>query len=353
LHRKSSKTNISDARVDASSSQPDLRINKKDVDLNRPLPALPSLETWKDPASKTSTGTHIANLMRPKSSREKDTPKETTQARVVNIQKVKVVPQSLPKLKTESSTVPLAPPKPRYEVVAGEDTSPSTKSYRFISHSKSSSQDSCFSPPSSGYPSKRSIDLVKAAELARSKSQENLTGRLRRDSTTSSTQRQRARAPSVASAPRKVSFSTANFNLNGTASLPRSSSSRPATRAGTTTTTATTAAAAAAAGENTPNFSRKFSSDFHHFGGRIFDPRQANIGDITALPPIPPKNKRSLANLRRIVNQFSFSRDGGSTAKKKDSAWMDYVEKDGSGVGLRSIMKGGAGREDGQVPVRF
>jgi len=362
LQRKSSKTSITDARIDPSSSQPDLRTNKKDVDLNRPLPALPSLETWKetckDPASsKTSTGTHIANLMRPKSSRDRDVPKETAQARVINIQKVKVVPQSLPKLKTESPTAPLAPPKPRYEVVAGEDSSPSTKSYRFISHSKSSSQDSCFSPASSGYLSKRSMDLVKAAERARSKSQENMNGRARRDSTTSSsTQPQRARAPSIASVPRKVSFSTANYNPNGTASLPRSSSSRPATRAGTTTSAAAAAAAAAqaaAAGENTPNFSRKFSSDFHHFGGRIFDPRQANVIEITALPPMPPKNKGSLASLRRIVSQFSLGRDGGSTAKKKDSTWTDYAEKDGPGVGLRSIMKGGAGRESGQVPVRF
>jgi hypothetical protein len=346
LQRKSSKTSLNDARVGHSSSQPDLvRTGKKDIDLNRPLPALPSLETWKDPTPKTSTGTHIANLMRPKSSREKESSKEPVQARVVNIQKVKVIPQSLPKLKTEPLAVPFIPPKPRYETVAGEDSSPSIKSHKFTSHSKSSSQDSCFTPASSGYPSKRSIDIVKAAERARSKSQENLNGRAQRDSpTSSSTQPHRARAPSIASAPRKVSFSTANSHLNGTASLPRSSSSRPATRTGTTTS---------AAGENTPNFSRKFSNDFHHFNGRTFDPRQANNVDITALPPMPPKTKRSLTNLRRIVSQFSLGREGGSTAKKKDSTWMDYGEKDGAGFEVRGIMKGGADREGGQVPVKF
>jgi len=117
--------------------------------------------------------------------------------------------------------------------------------------------------------------------------------------------------------------------------------------------TSAATAAAATAGENTPNFSRKFSNDFQHFGGRIYDPRQANIGEITALPPMPPKSKRSLASLRRIVSQFSLGRDGGSTVKKKDSAWMDYVERNNSAVGLRGIMKGGAGRESGQVPVRL
>ena len=350
LQRKSSKISINDASTDYSSSQPDLRAGKKDVDLNRPLPALPSLETWKDPASTTNTGTHIANLMRPKSSREKDAPNEAVEARVVNIQKVKVVPQSLPKLKTEPLTVPLAPPKPRSEAAAaaGGDASPSTKSHKFTSHSKSSSQDSCFSPASSGYPSQPSVDIVKAAERARSKSQENLNGRARMDSTTSSSNLpQRARAPSLASAPRKVSFSTANSHLNGTVPLPRSSSSRPATRAGTTTSTA------AVVGENTPNFSRKFSSDFQHFNGRYFDPRQANIADITALPPMPPKSKRSLASLRRIVSQFSLGRDGGSATKKKDTTWIDYGEKDGAGVGIRGIMKGGADRVGGRVPVKF
>ena len=348
LQRKPSKTSIKDARVDpSSSSQSDLRAGKKDVDLNRPLPALPSLETWKDPASKMITGTHIANLMRPKSSKEKEAPKEAAQARVVNIQKVKVVPQSLPKLKTEPSTIPLVPPKPRYETVAGEDSPPSTKSHRVASHSKSSSQDSCFTPASSVYPSKRSIDLVKAAERARSRSQENMSGRPRKDSTTSSyTLPQQAQAPSITPAPRKVSFSTASGTASGTAPLPRTSSSRPATSVG--------AAATTTAADNKPNFSRKFSSDFHSGSGRPYDPRHTNVGEITALPPMPPKTKKSLVGLRRIMSQFTLGRDGGATAaKKKDQVWMEYVGRDGL-AGAQGVTKGGAtGEGEGPTVVRF
>lgn len=309
LQRKSSKSSIKDPRAGLPTSYSDTRlVGKQEVDLNRPLPALPSLDTYKD-LEKTTTSTHIANLMRPKSKDPREAPKEV-QARVVNIQKVKAVPQSLPKLQTEPSTIPLSPPQPRYD--AGTDMSPSVKSHKFTSHSKSSSQDSCFSPASSGYPSKRSIDLMKAAERARSKSQENLRSRPRKDSSTSSTQA----PPATTTAPRKVSFST---NAATTAPLP---TSRPTTRGGT-----------AVDPSGCPNFSRKISCD--QPPQRNYDPRYPNVVEITALPPMPPKSKKTLTGLRKIVSQFSLH-----SQKRKEMGWMEYLEKDG--VGGQGYMAHGA-----------
>lgn len=308
LQRKQSKNNMKDPRAGLPTSHSDTRlVGKLEIDLNRPLPALPSLDTYKE-AEKVSPGMHIANLMLPKSKEPKEAPREA-QARVVNIQKVKVVPQSLPKLQTEPSTIPLSPPQPRYD--AGADMSPSAKSHRFTSHSKSSSQDSCFSPASSGYPSKRSIDLMKAAERARSRSQENLRNRARKDSSTSSTQ-----SPATTSAPRKVSFSTTPAT---TAPLP---TSRPTTRGRT-----------AIDPSGCPNFSRKISCD--HPQPRNYDPRYPNVVEITALPPMPPKSKKSLSGLRKIVSQFSLN-----TQRKREVGWMEYLEK--GGIGGQGYMVQGA-----------
>ena len=290
LQRRPSVDSISGS---SSAFQSDPRFAaKKEVDLNRPLPALPSVDTYKPPEPKTSTAGHIANLMRPK---VKEPPKEA-QARIVNIQRVKVAPQSLSTLQTESSKGPTSPPPPRYEPAA-EAAAPTT-SHKRPAHSKSSSQDSCFSPASSGYPSKRSMDLMKAAERARSKSQENLRSRPRGDSASTSHAPPPTSAAAAPPAPnpagRKASVS---FSRPGPAAA-APASSRPTTRG------APSPSSAAAM-----NFSRKLSAD----APRPATANRASYG-ITALPPMPPRPlpKRSIAGLRRIVSSFALGAAAGA-----------------------------------------
>jgi hypothetical protein len=332
LQRKTSKSKVKDAPADLARSQSDTKlVGKPEIDLNRPLPALPSLDTYQEPESKSSTGMHIANLMRPKHKDINEAAKEA-QARVINIQRVKAVPQSLPRLQTEPSTIPLSPPIPRCDSTA--DGSSSNNSQKVTNtHSKSSSQDSCFSPGSSSgaFTGARSVDVVKAAERVRKKSQENLRGRSRKDSSTSSTQT----PPPV---PHKVSFSANRPATSTTAA------SRPVTQGGPV----------AADGSACVNFSRKISTEQHV--RPFYDPRHPNAVGITALPPMPPppRQKKSLAGLRKIVSQWTLSTAtvGQKNKKGADIGWIEYLEKDANGMGGTGYMVPGVGGAEAPV-VRY
>ena len=290
LQRRPSVDSVSGS---SSAFQSDPRFaSKKEVDLNRPLPALPSVDTYKPPEPKTSAAGHIANLMRPK---VKEPPKEA-QARIVNIQRVKVAPQSLPTLQTDSSKSTMPPPPPYHDAVT--EVAASTPSHKRPAHSKSSSQDSCFSPASSGYPSKRSMDLMKAAERARSKSQENLRGRPRGESA-SSTQAPPPLSTSTTAATAPLPPIARKASVSFSRPSGAAPSSRPATRG------APSPASAAAM-----NFSRKLSAEAPR------PPHRAS-GGITALPPMPPRAplpRKSIAGLRRIVSSFALGAAGGGRA---------------------------------------
>jgi len=349
LQRKPSIDSSSGWSSSWQSNQSDPRLAaKKEIDLNRPLPALPSIDTYKAPSEpKPSAASHIANLMRPK---VKEPPKES-QARIINIQRVKVPPQALPSLQTELSKGSTSSSQPRHE--SAVEAPASSTSQKHPSHSKSSSQDSCFTPASSGYPSKRSMDLMKAAERARSKSQENLRTRTRGESFSTS-QAPPSAASSTAGpplAPRKVSFSHGGSSTSASVPVPPSTSSRPATRGTTTsaTTSATTAATAAAAA-GAMNFSRKISHEQaralplpppppHHAAPAAAPANRASFG-ITALPPMPPRPKKSIAGLRRIVSSFSLGLSGhggsgGGGAGATVAKAATFVEVGRAAEGLR------------------
>jgi hypothetical protein len=317
LQRKSSKSSFVEVqsirapsiRLPAEQVQQDYpAVQRKELDLNRELPPLPSIDTWQEAESAPNPGLHIASLIRSKSKGQSR--KSTAIKHPVRSSSIRAIPQLqaaivVPIPKHDSVQIDSKPKAPESSIArnaepvraldttvktqpataaagknigAGSNTEQVTSTTRksMGAHSKTSSSDSCFSPSDSTSPgADRSLDLSRVTERMKNiETFQKSTGSL-----------SYMRRPS-----------------DCTTAPP----TRPMTRDGKTT-----------------NFSRKISVDNQ---GVVFDPRFPNIVEITALPQIPAK-KQSFATLRKVLSKFDLK--GGRT-----TTWMDKMEADGIKTGI-------------------
>jgi hypothetical protein len=310
LQRKSSKSSLVEPPSFKATTEPQPQetsvTQRKELDLNRELPPLPSIDTWQEAEPQPSSGLHIASLMRPKSriqsrkSVAKLHERASTSEAVPHISTVSAVPVT--KLAVTDSTTKTksrdCPAQPSADSMTSSETiarnphivalvrksslAASSGINRIVArkstgaHSKSSSADSCFSPTNSTSPGQdRSLDLQRVTDRLKSiEAFQKSTGSL-------SYQR---RPSDVTTAP----------------------PTRPLTRDG-----------------KALNFSRKISVDSH---GLVEEPQFPNAIEITALPQLPNK-KNNFASLRRVLSRFELK---GS----KPSTWMDKFEANGIKSGV-------------------
>jgi hypothetical protein len=299
LQRKSSKGSLVDApsfKAPAElSAQEPAATQRKEIDLNRELPPLPSINTWQEVEPKPGPGLHIASLMRPKSkiqSRKSVAPQIST-ADAVPVIKPAII-DSITKTKSDDSSA-----QPPTDAVYLSDTVERTPHIVAVvrkssvaalsgvrreiatrksggAHSKSSSVDSCFSPTHSTSPGQdRSLDLQRVTE--RLKSFETF------QKSTGSLSYQRRPSDATTAPP-----------------------TRPLTGDG-----------------KALNFSRKISVDSH---GRIDEPQFPSVVEITALPQLPSR-KLNFASLRKVLSKFDLK-------SSKPSTWMDKFEANGIKSGV-------------------
>ena len=322
LQRKSSKSSLverppSRGRAEATPRDPPQPVQqRKVIDLNRELPPLPSLDTYQEPQPYPPAELHIASLMRTKSKNQsrKSTARDTIRAsepaipfqsaRAVSISRLDPVASTETTERTESaestesneSTQPAESPGdasqteplfqlPTTDAVSVRETDDVERTEAAITegrrsvqaHSKTNSGDSCFSPAASASPGPhRSFDTNRVSKHVKRK--ENV------QRSTDSLSHQRQPSGSTTSPP-----------------------TRPITRDGRRT-----------------NFSRKISIDNQ---GRIHESPNANLVEITALPPLPPK-KQTFATLRKVLSNFNMK------DRNKPVTWMDRFEADGIKVGV-------------------
>ena len=340
FQRQPSKSGSNDLRREFSAGQKDdyslSDAGKQDVDLNRKLPPLPGLDTWKDPEQpkeeKKKEKKHIAKATKttdialPASSGTSVTSPRQTRPQIVTIP-ARVERREVPKIHTGIANR-------HYEA---ESASPSegARSHPSSSHSKDTSQDSCFTPATiaSPNPANRSIDLVKAAELARqgeiSLSPQSVHSAVfprRHDSlryrkqTGSSMQNLSTLNPTTFVEERRPSLVTTIVG-GPLAQLPTPgrtpTSSRPDTRSE----------------DPIANFSRKISHE-QHVRPTAAELRFPVAGEITALPPMPHKaRKPSIAiGLRRVLSTMGINNSNGSVRQREQHqqrGWMNRVEAEG------------------------
>ncbi|KAF2431785.1 hypothetical protein EJ08DRAFT_696267 [Tothia fuscella] len=298
LNRRPSKTSLAEPRVSSDqverpSGEIQSPLQRKEPDLNRELPPLPSLDTWQEPEPESAPGTHIANLMRKKSKSQRkssarhtmktiatiDTHVEMLEASAMPILKPELIKNAKsPDLKLQQSTSPMSASKSIFTDRGQAEDSIRKQS---VSHSKTNSGDSCFSPPDTASPGpERSLDSNGIQE--RFKETKHVT-----KSTKSLPMSYERRPSDATTAP-------------GT---------RPMTRDG-----------------KAPNFSRKISIDTQ---GRIYDPHHPNIVQITALPQMPPRRPANFAALRKVLSKLELK-----DKNKPMLTWMDRFEKDGIKSGV-------------------
>ena len=85
------------------------------------------------------------------------------------------------------------------------------------------------------------------------------------------------------------------------------------------------------------NFSRKISYEQHSLPP-IADPRFPTVAEVTALPPMPPKAKKSgFAGFRKVLSNLNFGGNGSSKhgdQYQHQLTWMERVELDGVRQGV-------------------
>jgi hypothetical protein len=321
FRRHGSKANLSEPSEDWTSVFPPRDETVTSVDLNRDLPPLPSLSTYKE-ATQLNHSTHIASLIRdasvprPKTgTKVVDTmPKPlSSHANVVNpLGSHPTAAQSFTPRKSSISTrvdIPSPPPMP---------------TRKFSIASQASTQDSCFSPVGAQSPDQRSIDLVKAAAMARST--ENLRQQPIRNQATKSRSSSRA-GSSLAKpplnryslVPHQRTPSQPVFSNKSAASSVVNLPPRPATRDPTNSgAAARISRMPVPATASALNFSRKISvsEDIDLKDLR----RAASSNDITALPPMPAKRQKGL---RRMLSTLS----GRMEPKPAPDNRVDFMEK--------------------------
>ncbi|KAE9965831.1 hypothetical protein BLS_007373 [Venturia inaequalis] len=313
LRRKSSKSSFSDCNGDENSrgrfEQPDDGPN-----LNKGLPSLPSLDTWKDPQSqpKSISESHISMLIKGgksknKSSKslavsQKSSPLVVTVERQVHVAEPnrsasKSVSQKQASDKPLYDGSPSSPPNRTIPIAKSQvrRISPAPEDRRIPAvrahHSKTSSTDSCFSPASSSsVGAHQSVDLKRATQ--RSTKEENdvdLNRVSERLETHQRMQRMKSYTKSASSLSQQQRLSD---SMNHTP---------PTTRDG-----------------RAPNFGRKISTD------RPVDIPPPNIVEITALPEMPQKNKPS-SRLRRVLSKLEIT----NKSNRQPKSWMDTFEANG------------------------
>jgi hypothetical protein len=172
MRRKASTSSLSDMVAPLEGNPK----NASDVNLNRALPPLPGLDTYKEEPEKISTGTdkpvsskaivmetltQISNTVRPKTSGGM-----STSSRGMSIE---VRPKTGRERSSSGRTCRRQPS------VTIETAVPVPVRKFSIAESKASSQDSCFSPTGTDFGTpKRSIDLMKAASMAHAQSIDSL-----------------------------------------------------------------------------------------------------------------------------------------------------------------------------------
>jgi hypothetical protein len=320
LQRKSSKSSLVESQSFSSganlskapleSPYNDIQVvPRKEIDLNRELPPLPSIDTWQEPQPQPNPGLHIASLMRPKSKAQTrksvarhivqaSSSESVPQAPTVDAMSFSKLPHSQNFTIVKSFDAAGGQPQDRSPlssdvadsrcVVSNVRKSMSANSnathYKQTArkstgaHSKTSSSDSCFSPAHSASPGPdRSLDLNRVAEHQKS----------------------------IETFQKPASHLSYQRRPSDATTAP---TTRPMTRDG-----------------KALNFSRKISVDNN---GRINDARIATPIEITALPPMPtPAKRHNFASLRKVLSKFDLK--GG-----KPVNWMDKFEADGIKAGI-------------------
>jgi hypothetical protein len=312
LQRKSSKSSLVEPPSMSSGAmlssvpvqtpyQGPLVNQRKEIDLNRELPPLPSIDTWQEPQSQPPPGLHIASLMRTKSKAQS---RKSVARKTLLAFDPEVIPPapiaSAPSINKSSSIrnttifkssesfrqqptdhiadsqYPVSTARKSMGAVSSPEHVVGSARKSTDAHSKTSSSDSCFSPaPSTSPGHRRSLDLNRAAEPV--KSVETF-----QQSTSSLSYKRR----------------------------PSDATTAPTTRPMTRDSKA-------------PNFSRKISVDNN---GRIHEAHVSNVVEVTALPPMPAK-KQNFASLRKVLSKFDLK-------SGKPMNWMDKFEADGIKAGI-------------------
>jgi hypothetical protein len=324
LRRKSSKSSITDiSGQEHSRGQSEHQAHDQGprVNLNKGLPSLPSLDTWKEPKPKSNGGQHISMLMKASKSKNK-APKSSTVPRksipipamgnsqLLAAEAAVTASESMPQPQAPvqppkgernppsppSRTVPIAKSQVRRISAAPEvHKIPAVRAH----HSKTSSTDSCFSPTnSSSIGAHHSVDLNRAAEkLVKQESNVDLNKVSERLEKHERTQKMKRYTKSTTSLThhRHLSDST--------------NQSRPTTQDG-----------------RAPNFSRKISIDMH---SRVHDPNVQKKVEITALPLMPQKKPQS-SRLRRVLSKLEIH----NKTNRQSKSWMDTFEAGGIKTGV-------------------
>jgi hypothetical protein len=308
---------------------------KAPVDLNRQLPPLPSLDTYREPET-TDPNIHVATLVRPKSGSLTSHP--VISAKAVTVDTVSIKALSLKQKDSGSKT----------NLVHPLTIEPIRKM------SIQSSVDSCFTPIDSYTPS-RSVDVTKFAAKARST--ENLRQNYHRKNSLLQSQTPRTAKSAATSRPtsRPVSRGSSKhppapvkysiiphqrtpsqpiFSNRGAISSVTQLPPRPATRDASTPHYGSSrpSVSSPSVSRAPVNFSRKFplDPDDQAPSGTTKKEDQSQPAtaesnvipapalDITALPPMPSKRP---SGLRRVLSSLNVRR-GGKSMREKD-LWLE------------------------------
>jgi hypothetical protein len=294
------------------------------VDLNRNLPPLPSLSTYKEPTQSTQS-THIASLIRdPTSSRPRTGSKPSDSIPKPLSSHANIVyprgsqptgPQAFGPRNSSITT--------RVDIVAP----PPIPTRKFSITSQASTQDSCFSPVGAQSPDQRSIDLVKAAAIARSSESIRQHPRTTKSRSSSRAGPGQPRPPlgRYSLVPHQRTPSQPIFSSKSAASSVINLPPRPATRDPTNSGAAKVSRMPVPVPVTfpAPNFSRKISISEEI---NIKDLRRtASSNEITALPPMPTKRQ---TGIRRMLSTLALTgRVEPKSAKESDK--LDNTEKRG------------------------
>lgn len=317
LRRKSSKSSFSDFNGDENSRG--LSEQDDGLNLNKGLPSLHSLDTWKDPQpqSKTSGGQHISMLIKGGKNKNKASKPPTVPQSSIPLavrvdrqmhiaEPARSASKSAPPIQafdrplyTESPaspsnrTMPIAKSQVRRISAAPEDRRiPAVRAH----HSKTSSTDSCFSPASSSsVGAHQSVDPKKGAQrLTKQESNVDLNKVSERLETHQRMQRMKSYTKSASSLSHQRHLSDSTSQTRSTTE-----------------------------DERGPNFSRKISTE------RPINTRLPNKAEITALPVMPQKNKPS-SRLRRVLSKLEIT----NKSNRQPKSWMDTFEANGVKTGV-------------------
>ncbi|QDS74824.1 hypothetical protein FKW77_002535 [Venturia effusa] len=307
LRRKSSKSSFSDFNGDENGRGRSEHIDDG-PNLNKGLPSLPSLDTWKDPKTqpKHGNGQHISTLIKRSKSKNK-VPKSSSVPQKSPPLAVKVdrhmrmaepvmsVPKAVPQKRAcdnipyadsspspPSRTMPIAKSQVRRIPTLAEDhRAPAMRAH----HSKTSSTDSCFSPASlSSIGAHQNVDTRRAAQrLVKQDSNVDLNKVSERLETHQRMQKTKSYTKSATS----------------------SSQQRPLSNSTSQTRTTTEDGRAL-------SYRRQTSTD------KPLDAPFANKAEITALPVMPSKNK-SNSRLRRVLSKLEIT----NKSNRHPKSWMD------------------------------